>query len=119
MTPPRWVEYKPSGELALIVRDWGSGLLIRYVTRGRDHYHTVDADSVVRRPELDGVHVEPAWLLRARESRRPPLILRELLLGLDTHVPPGPCELTPDPMFETDADGRPLEVLDATDRHSH
>jgi len=100
------VEY--AGNLAVIIRERGDALLIRYASR-RGGYHWVGRTAVRRRADMDGVALDPPWLTQARRSTRPPLVLYALLHGLSTidDVPPEPVPPVHD--FETDADGRPLD----------
>lgn len=105
---PRWVE-TVDGSLAVIVQEVATGLLIRYTSKRHSDYHWVTHSTVLRRADLDAHSPEPDWLTRARFSRRPPAILHRLLEGLDTRLPEA-NHLFPSHDFDTDPEGRPLEV---------
>jgi hypothetical protein len=104
-----WVETTGSSEtLAILVRAgrFGGATLIRY-TALRGSYHWVTAKHLRRRADLD-VWPEPAWLQRARASRRPPAILWDVLnVRTVTAEPSDDAQIGPMD-FETDADGRVL-----------
>jgi hypothetical protein len=95
-----WVEVH--GAAAILIRTQGAASLIRYASSNnrKSGYHWVATAFVHRRPEWDA-NPEPTWFQQARVSPRPPRVLWSLLH--DDHL-----TTAPDPMFDTDADGRPL-----------
>jgi hypothetical protein len=111
---PYWIEAE-GGALAILIRVEGPAALIRWATDGGG-YVWRDVTRIRRRPECDRNPI-PAWLAHARASRRPGAALYALC-GLAPMPPddlaPQPAEasgprLVPVPMFESDAEGRPID----------
>lgn len=106
----RWVETRWGG-LAILLHVTNGAALVRWASDDGG-YAWVAAVDLRRRPDLDD-HREPAWLQQARVSRRPNSALWWLLDRIpappdDLAGVPDPSSGVPVPMFDTDADGRPL-----------
>jgi hypothetical protein len=111
MARARWVETR-RGDLAILIKIVESAALIRWAEDWGGYAWTGVAD-LRRRPDLDNRR-EPAWLQKARASRRPDAALWWLLDRVpappdDLDPTPQPKDGPPDPMFDTDADGRVLD----------
>src|SRR5262245_24299661 len=86
---PRWVE-TAAGRLGILIAVEGRSALLREA-RARGGYFWCAIADLRRRPELDA-SPDPAWLARARASRRPSPRLYALL-GL-APAPPDTLDVT-------------------------